>query len=102
MLDPLLIIFSIGQAMEIGAPAIAFLIDTWDSHLTPTEAVTIADRASRGDANMVRAAAELALSCLPHAHALNPNELHRAILQVRILVITRKQAPNSEKESEGI
>lgn len=69
--------------MEIGAPAIAFLIDTWETHLTPTEAVTIADRASRGDANMVRAAAELALSCLPHAHALNPNEIHRAILQVR-------------------
>ncbi len=68
--------------MEIGAPAIAFLIDTWETHLTPTEAVTIADRASRGDANMVRAAAELALSCLPHAHALNPNEIHRAILQV--------------------
>ena len=71
-----------GQAMEIGAPAIAFLIDTWDSHLTPPEAVTIADRASRGDVNMVRAAAELALSCLPYAHALNPNEIHRAILQV--------------------
>lgn len=31
---------------------------------------------------MVRAAAELALSCLPHAHALNPNEIQRAILQV--------------------
>ncbi|ODM95377.1 Zinc finger SWIM domain-containing protein 8 [Orchesella cincta] len=72
-----------GQAMEIGAPAIAFLIDTWETHLTPTEAVTIADRASRGDANMVRAAAELALSCLPHAHALNPNEIHRAILQCK-------------------
>jgi len=74
--------FIIGQAMEIGAPAIAFLIDTWENHLTPTEAVTIADRASRGDANTVRAAAELALSCLPFAHALNPNEIHRAILQV--------------------
>ncbi|CAG7787025.1 unnamed protein product [Allacma fusca] len=72
-----------GQAMEIGAPAIAFLIDTWDSHLTPAEAVTIADRASRGDVNMVRAAAELALSCLPHAHALNINEIHRAILQCK-------------------
>lgn len=31
---------------------------------------------------MVRAAAELALSCLPYSHALNPNEIHRAILQV--------------------
>jgi len=72
--------------MEIGAPAIVFLIDTWDSHLTPPEAVTIADRASRGDVNMVKAASELALSCLPYAHALNPNELHRAILQVNIVV----------------
>ena len=75
-----------GQAMEIGAPAISFLIDTWEGHLTPPEAVSIADRASRGcDLNIVRAAAELALSCLPHAHALNPNEIQRAILQVTSL-----------------
>lgn len=70
--------------MEIGAAAISFLIDTWEGHLTPPEAASIADRASRGcDHNMVRAAAELALSCLPHAHALNPNEIQRAILQCK-------------------
>lgn len=70
--------------MEIGASAISFLIDTWEGHLTPPEAASIADRASRGcDPNMVRAAAELALSCLPHAHALNPNEITRAILQCK-------------------
>lgn len=28
-----------GQAMEIGAPAIWFLIDSWEGHLTPPEAV---------------------------------------------------------------
>ncbi|KAF5300151.1 hypothetical protein FQR65_LT09242 [Abscondita terminalis] len=73
-----------GQAMEIGAAAISFLIETWEGHLTPPEAVSIADRASRGcDPNMVRSAAELALSCLPHAHALNPNEIQRAILQCK-------------------
>ncbi|XP_024943377.1 zinc finger SWIM domain-containing protein 8 isoform X1 [Cephus cinctus] len=73
-----------GQAMEIGAPAIWFLIDSWEGHLTPPEAVSIADKSSRGsDPNMVRAAAELALSCLPHAHALNPNEIQRAILQCK-------------------
>lgn len=77
-------IFLTGQAMEIGAAAISFLIDTWEGHLTPPEAASIADRASRGcDPNMVRAAAELALSCLPHAHALNPNEIQRAILQCK-------------------
>lgn len=70
--------------MEIGGAAISFLIETWEGHLTPPEAVSIADRASRGcDPNMVRAAAELALSCLPHAHALNPNEIQRAILQCK-------------------
>lgn len=37
-----------GQAMEIGAVAISFLIDTWEGHLTPPEAASIADRASRG------------------------------------------------------
>ncbi|XP_032453263.1 zinc finger SWIM domain-containing protein 8 isoform X6 [Nasonia vitripennis] len=73
-----------GQAMEIGAPAIWFLIDSWEGHLTPPEAVSIADKSSRGsDPSMVRAAAELALSCLPHAHALNPNEIQRAILQCK-------------------
>lgn len=75
-----------GQAVEIGAPAIWFLIESWEGHLTPPEAVSIADKSSRGsDPNMVRAAAELALSCLPHAHALNPNEVQRAILQVNII-----------------
>lgn len=60
------------------------MIDTWEGHLTPPEAVSIADRASRGcDPNIVRAAAQLALSCLPHAHALNPNEIQRAILQCK-------------------
>jgi hypothetical protein len=73
-----------GQAMEIGATAISFLISTWEGHLTPPEAANIADRASRGrDAGIVTAAAELALSCLSHAHALNPSEIARAILQCK-------------------
>ena len=72
-----------GQVSEIGTAAICFLIDTWEGHLTPPEAAIIADTASRGsDHNLVKAAAELALSCLPHCHALNPNEIQRAILQV--------------------
>uniref|UniRef100_A0A1I8MWL1 SWIM-type domain-containing protein n=1 Tax=Musca domestica TaxID=7370 RepID=A0A1I8MWL1_MUSDO len=72
----------LGQAMEIGAPAISFLIDTWEGHLTPPEAANMADRASRGwDSNYP--AAELALSVLPHAAALNPNEIQRAILQCK-------------------
>lgn len=74
----------LGQAMEIGAPAISFLIDTWEGHLTPPEAAGMADRASRGwDNNMVYPGAELALSVLPHAAALNPNEIQRAILQCK-------------------
>ncbi|XP_053949230.1 zinc finger SWIM domain-containing protein 8 homolog, partial [Anastrepha ludens] len=74
----------LGQAMEIGAPAISFLIDTWEGHLTPPEAAGMADRASRGwDNNMVYPAAELALSVLPHAAALNPQEIQRAILQCK-------------------
>lgn len=74
-----------GQGMEIGAPAISFLIDTWEGHLTPPEIAGMADRASsRGwDGNMVYPAAELALSVLPHSAALNPNEIQRAILQCK-------------------
>ena len=74
---------SSGQAVEIGSSAVSFLIDTWEGHLTPQEAASISDRASRGrDALTVREAAKLALSCLPHSHALNPNEIQRAIIQV--------------------
>ncbi|XP_042239030.1 zinc finger SWIM domain-containing protein 8 homolog isoform X2 [Homarus americanus] len=72
------------QAVEIGSSAVSFLIDTWEGHLTPQEAASIADRASRGrDTLTIRAAARLALSCLPHAHALNPNEIQRAIIQCK-------------------
>ncbi|XP_054168196.1 zinc finger SWIM domain-containing protein 8-like [Oppia nitens] len=73
-----------GQAMEIGNSAINFLIETWEGHLTPPEVASLADRASRGrELSMVKAAAELALSCLPHAHALNPNEIQRALIQCK-------------------
>ncbi|KAG8193595.1 hypothetical protein JTE90_000229 [Oedothorax gibbosus] len=72
------------EAMEIGSMAINFLIETWEGHLTPPEVASLADRASRGrDPRIVRAAAELALSCLPHAHALNPNEIQRALIQCK-------------------
>ncbi|XP_067937887.1 zinc finger SWIM domain-containing protein 8-like [Watersipora subatra] len=73
-----------GQAMELGTVAINILLDTWEGHLTPTEVATLTDRASRGrDPNMVRAAAELALSCLAHAQALNPQETRRALVQCK-------------------
>ncbi|XP_035825489.1 zinc finger SWIM domain-containing protein 8 [Aplysia californica] len=73
-----------GQATEIGSAAIRMIVDTWEGHLTPPEAASLADRASRGgDPTMVRVAAELALSCLPHAHALNPTEVQRALYQCK-------------------
>ena len=70
--------------MEIGSPALHILVDSWEGHLTPPETASLADRASRGrDSTTVRRAAELALSVLPRAHALNPNEIQRALLQCR-------------------
>ncbi|UYV61045.1 ZSWIM8 [Cordylochernes scorpioides] len=73
-----------GQAMEIGTAALHFLMETWEGHLTPPEVASLADRASRGrDPSLVRAAADLALSCLPHAQALNPNEIQRALIQCK-------------------
>ncbi len=77
--------------MEIGSAAVTLLVDTWEGHLTPAEAASLADRASRGrDPNMVQAAAELALSCLRHAHALNPTEVNRALMQVRFYLDRRQ------------
>jgi hypothetical protein len=76
--------------MEIGSAALTILVECWDGHLTPPEVASLADRASRArDSNMVRAAAELALSCLPHAHALNPNEIQRALVQCKEQVFVR-------------
>lgn len=73
-----------GQAMEIGSTAIQLLIERWESNLTPSEVASIADRASRSnDPAMVRAAAELGLSCLHMAHTLNPGEIQRGLLQCR-------------------
>lgn len=73
-----------GQAMEIGSSAISVLIDMWEGHLTPPEVVVLADKASRGrDPHMAQHAAELALSCLPHAHTLNPSEIQRALQQCK-------------------
>nr|XP_027202504.1 zinc finger SWIM domain-containing protein 8-like [Dermatophagoides pteronyssinus] len=72
------------QAMEIGHQAIEFLIDTWEGHLTPSEVASLADRASRSQESlMIKAAGELALSCLPHAHALTPSEIQRALIQCK-------------------
>lgn len=36
-----------GQAMDIGAPAVLFLIDAWEGHLTPPEAAGIADKVNK-------------------------------------------------------
>ena len=38
---------------------------------------------------MVKAAGELALSCLPHAHNLNPNEISRALIQTKEIRFVR-------------
>ena len=70
--------------MEIGSAALQILVSSWEGHLTPPETASLADRSSRGrDATVVKRAAELALSCLPHSHALNPNEIQRALLQCK-------------------
>lgn len=70
--------------MELGVSAIHFLLGTWETHLTPPEAALLADKASRSsDLQMVRAAAELAQTALPHSHALNPNEIQRALAQCK-------------------
>jgi len=73
-----------GQAMEIGHQAITLLLERWEGNLTPSEVASIADRASRSnDRAMVRAAAELGLSCLHMATTLNPVEIQRALCQCR-------------------
>ena len=72
------------RAMDIGHQAIALLLERWEGNLTPSEVASIADRASNSnDRAIVRAAAELGLSCLHMAHTLNPAEIKRALSQCR-------------------
>jgi hypothetical protein len=73
-----------GQAADIGYQAICILIECWEGHLTASECAQLADRASRGrDTMAVKAAAELALSSLQYSHALNLQEIQRALIQCK-------------------
>ena len=54
--------------------------EQWESVLTPSEVIDISSRAVRsGDLLLRRTAAELALSCLPQAHTLNPGEIQLSL-----------------------
>ena len=71
-------------AIDIGLQAILILIECWEGQLTPPECAIIADRASRSrDSAVVRSAAELALSTLKYAHALNAAEIRQALTQCK-------------------
>jgi len=71
-------------AIDIGLQAIQILIECWEGQLTPPECAAIADRASRSRDNaVVRTAAELALSTLKYAHALNAAEIRQALAQCK-------------------
>jgi len=73
-------------AIDIGAPALMFIIENWPGHLTPGEANSLADRGSRSEIPDVQnLAARLALSCLSYADKLTSHEIIQAINQVDIL-----------------
>ena len=68
------------KCLDIGCAAIEKLNNTWEDVLTPSEVINIASRATRSCDHAIRhAAAELAVSCLPHSHTLNPGEIQQAI-----------------------
>lgn len=68
------------KCIEFGCAAMRKLNENWESVLTPSEVIDISARASRvGDQLLRRAASELAVSCLPQSHALNPGEIQQAI-----------------------
>eukprot|EP00794_Sanderia_malayensis_P016687 gene16687-18381_t len=69
-----------GQCMDVGSSALRILNEKWQGILTPSEVIDIANRASRcGEALLCRTAAELAVSCLPQSHTLNPGEMQQAL-----------------------
>ncbi|XGW26677.1 hypothetical protein V3C99_007353 [Haemonchus contortus] len=72
------------QASELGLMAIEVVRETWPTHLTPSEAAGLADKAGQSrDPAVVEEAARLALSVLPYAYTLSAAETQRALLQCR-------------------
>ncbi|KAK6752042.1 hypothetical protein RB195_003456 [Necator americanus] len=72
------------QAAELGLMAIEVVRETWPTHLTPSEAAGLADKAGQSrDPAVVEEAARLALSVLPYAYTLSAAETQRALLQCR-------------------
>ncbi|KAJ1348089.1 hypothetical protein KIN20_003312 [Parelaphostrongylus tenuis] len=70
------------QAAELGLMAIEVVRETWPTHLTPSEAAGLADKAGQSrDPAVVEEAARLALSVLPYAYTLSAAETQRALLQ---------------------
>lgn len=76
--------FILEQALEIGLPAIKFLLDNWVGHLTPVEAACIADKAGcSNDPETKRVAAALAKSCLKYSNHLDVNAVRRILAQCK-------------------
>ncbi|WKY08413.1 hypothetical protein Q1695_007716 [Nippostrongylus brasiliensis] len=72
------------QAAELGLMAVEVVRETWPTHLTPSEAAGLADKAGQSrDPAVVEEAARLALSVLPYAYTLSAAETQRALLQCR-------------------
>jgi hypothetical protein len=49
--------------MEIGASAISFLVATWEGHLTPPEAASMADKASKSREETMVSGINLYVGC---------------------------------------
>lgn len=82
-----LVFINVGLTIDIGAPAMMFVIENWPGHLTPAEANSLADRGSRSENPMVvNLASKLALSCLSYADKLNSHDIIQAINQVIIFL----------------
>ncbi|KJH51727.1 SWIM zinc finger domain protein [Dictyocaulus viviparus] len=70
------------QASELGLMAVEVVRETWPTHLTPSEAAGLADKAGQSrDPAVVEEAARLALSVLPYAYTLSAAETQRALSQ---------------------
>ncbi|GMT24008.1 hypothetical protein PFISCL1PPCAC_15305, partial [Pristionchus fissidentatus] len=80
-----LVCWTTAQALDIGAPAIDVIRDTWFDHLTPPEAASLGDKAGQSrDQSSQDSGAHLALSVLHHCHALSREEGQRALDQCRL------------------
>jgi hypothetical protein len=69
-----------GHVVDLGPEAFQIILDTWESHFTPSEFLTLTEKACMSaDDRLLMMTPDLALSVLRRAYCLTPLECYKAL-----------------------